>query len=188
MTEVVARDEHGRATSRTAGWAGLVVLALGTVVAGVWGVTSPREGAAHGHGIGHETPHGRVAPIAGGFMRVEGVEEVGLKHAMPGMTVDTVPPGYRRLNVQVTLVAGAQPLRTDQDFVLSGKGASSRGPTRRQIATALVPAGTAVTGLLTFQVPERAVGLRLGVRGAAGSVALPPVGSRTDAHLGDAHG
>lgn len=187
MSELPVSTKLGRPPSRTVAWSGLVAVVVAVVAAGIWGISSPRESAGHGGAHGDEALHGPVAPIAGGFMRVEVVDEVGLKHAMPGMTAGTVPPGKRRLSVQVTLAAGAQPLRTDQDFVLRGKGASTRGTIKRQIAIPVVPAGAAATALLTFEVPERASGLRLGVRGEKGSIALPAVGSRSRGHADDGH-
>lgn len=172
MSSVAAAVRPSR-SRRLLPWVLLACAVLVTAGAGVWGGIQPREGG-HGHGEEHASRPTDSVPVPGGLLRVERVDNVGLAHRMPGMDYDPVPAGYRRINIQVTLVARSEAgLRvTPESFELRGERIAPHSPVRHQLRPTVLRQGSSVTGALTFQIPEKAEHLELGMRGGSGSVSI----------------
>jgi hypothetical protein len=149
---------------------GGLILALATLAAlaaGGWGLVSSLAG---------EEPPARIgeaAAVPGGALVIEKVTpehiapmkmgkfgQQGMNMAMPNM--DMPPDGYTRFAVNVTLEArGGELAYAPEDFRLSGEGFKTDGPVRSQLGEGAVPDGSAVSGNLVFQAPEKAEGLTL---------------------------
>ena len=108
----------------------------------------------------------RVAPEHMAPMKMGGFAKQGMNMAMP-KNMDMPPEGMERLTVDVTLAAGENAdLRfSEEDFRLGGEGMGEVGPHRSALASGTVPAGAAVSGTMTFQVPKEATELVLGFGG-----------------------
>jgi Domain of unknown function (DUF4352) len=94
---------------------------------------------------------------------------------MAGSTkMDMPPEGQRRLNVELTLRAesGVGLSYSSEDFRISGEGMKETGPYQSKLGAGTVPAGSAVSGSMTFQVPEEASKLMLGFGDGGRKVAL----------------
>lgn len=122
--------------------------------------------------------------LPGGTLRVEEVipehlapmnhgQFANLGMTMAAMVPDATPEGLRTFTVLVALsardAAGMQ-LSTDQ-FIVSGPGFTAR-PLRADLGGGLVPAGSKLTGVLVFRVPEAARLVYLRYAGGR-QVALP---------------
>lgn len=145
----------------------LALAVLAAIVAGGWGLVSSLTG--------EEPPArlGEAATVPGGALLVEKVTpehmasmkmgkfgQQGMNMAMPNM--DMAPDGYTRFSVNVTLEArGGELDYTPEDFRLSGEGLKTDGPVRSQLGEGVVPEGSAVSGNLVFEAPEKAKGLTL---------------------------
>lgn len=137
---------------------------------------------------------GESVLVPGGTLRVDQVtlermvpvqldKFAGSGMSMSGMGMDMAPEGYRRFTVQFTVVGrenGGLRLSAD-DFRMSGEGMWEAGPLRDQLGDGLVPRGSALSGSLLFQVPERADGLVLRFRGGQQPIALE-LEQTTDSH------
>ena len=116
----------------------------------------------------------RVAPENMAPMKMGGFAKQGMSMSMP-RNMDMTPEGKRRFTVEVTLAAeAAGSLAYAMDaFRVAGTGISEVSPyqseTRNGGATLLgdgtVPAGSAVSGAVIFQVPEKAKNLTLSYEG-----------------------
>ncbi len=170
---------------------GGLILALAVVAAlaaGGWGMVSSLTG---------EGPPARVGEsveVPGGTMRVEKVtpehmapmrsgkfSNAGMSMSSTGM--DMAPEGYSRFAVEVTLAAEGENLSfAPEDFRLSGEGVKTHDPVRSQLGATEVPDGSAVSGNLVFQAPEKAKGLTLEFDGGR------PVALDLPANLDGGHG
>ena len=177
---------RGRASTPAAGPPGprsprwlTVVLALTAVLAvlgGIWGMTAGRDADRLA-----ATPVG--TPVPGGVLRVEDVRDREIDHGtMPGMSMpEDVPAGLRRFSVTATLMAtGDTPLRfTERDFTVAGPGISPVVPTRSEFREGSLTPGSALTGSLTFDVPDDATRLDLRFQGGE-AVRLPELAPAGD--------
>lgn len=159
---------RGRRTLQTAL---LSLVTLGVVGGGAWGMVVPREAA--GHGNGHDTL--ASVDLPDGTLRVEGLVDKQVGHVMSGMSVaKDVPVGMRRFAVDITL--GATQGRTldysRRDFTVFGPGVRPVVPVDGQIDRGSLSAGRAISGSLSFDVPEGTVAVSLRYRDAD-AVALP---------------
>lgn len=161
----------------------LVLGLLATVAAGAWGLSvdrrHPDEMAASGNG-------GDWTAVPGGHLRLDSVTGNGLAHAtMPGMQLmaDPVPAGFTRFSIQVTLAAQDQDLSwAAGDFRVSGPGLRPTRPIRVQLGDGVVARGTALSGALTYDVPEDASDLVLRFREG---IPIPLPDLRPDGNDGD---
>ena len=145
----------------------LVLAVVAALAAGGWGLVSSLAGEAP------PARMGEAAAVPGGTLRVEKVMpehmapmkmgkfgQQGMNMAMPNM--DMAPDGYTRFTVNVTLEArGGELAYAPEDFRLSGEGFETDGPVRSQLGQGAIPDGSAVSGNLVFQAPEKAEGLTL---------------------------
>lgn len=156
--------------------AALVLFALcgAALVAGGWGVISSLGG-------GREVAPASIGePVAveGGSMRVDAYTPEHMAHpqtgkfaasgmSMSAMGVDMAAEGKERFAVEVTLAAdeGGALSYSPDDFLVSGKGFEKASPVRHQLGGGTVPAGSAVSGNLVFEVPDDAKDLALGFDG-----------------------
>ena len=93
---------------------------------------------------------------------------------MSGPTnMDMPPEGQRRLNVEFFPARriGRRPSYSSETSG-SGEGMKETGPYQSKLGTGTVPAGSAVSGSMTFQVPEEASKLMLGFGDGGRKVAL----------------
>lgn len=162
----------------------LLLAAVAVVAGGLWGLLAPPAGQdAQG-------PADTVA-VEGGVLRVDGLADKTVGHAMAGMDMpDDVAAGMRRFAVNVTLAAtGDETLHyAERDFLVSGPGVKPAVPVRSDFATGSVVAGSALSGSLTFDVPEDATTLRVAFQGGQ-TIALPKLETAaTQGHDGAAGG
>lgn len=165
-----ATVSEGRQVPRYRAFVGALILAAAVVAAlaaGGWGLVSSLTGEAPPARIGEAAmvPGGafiveKVTPEHMAPMKMGKFSQQGMNMAMPNM--DMVPDGYTRFAVNVTLEArGGELAYAPEDFRLSGKGFKTDGPIRSQLGEGAVPDGSAVSGNLVFQAPEKAKGLTL---------------------------
>jgi len=130
--------------------------------------------------LGRDPVHSETfMAVPGGELRVDHIDPDVMSHVtMPGMSMpDPVPDGYRRFSLEATLV-GQDDRGVSYDpssFTLSGPGIPPIPPHRANAGPGLVPGGMQASVSLVFQVPNGAVDLRLGFRGAAGAIELGAV-------------
>jgi hypothetical protein len=163
--------------------AGLLALAvLFALGSGLWGTLNPSAGSP--------VPVGEAVEVSGGEFRVAAVLPEHMEHmqagrfagadmgGMAGMGVDMTPEGYRRLTVEVTLAAGEEPIRYARErFRVSGPELAETPPMRGELAEGVVPAGSAVSGVLVFQVPKETAGeLYLNFDGSRSVDLIAPAG------------
>jgi hypothetical protein len=159
----------------------LAVCAAVVAVAGLvaWPLLSGNDGAG-----------GTQLEVKGGVVRFEGLKPEVLAHApgMPGqMMPQPVPAGFRRISVEVSLVATGSGMTYDAaDFRLAAPDAKAVPPQRDALGTGVVPEGSRVNGELVFLAPEDARALSLTVRGVDGSIAVdaPPAPEHSEGHSG----
>jgi Domain of unknown function (DUF4352) len=172
--------------ARTGGWRRrmanllLVLFVVAVLAAGGWGLYGS---------LANENPPARLGEtveVPGGLMSVDraypwhmapmqmgNFANAGMN--MAGSTnMDMPPEGQRRLNVEVTLRAesGADLSYSSEDFLINGEGVKETGPYESKLGAGKVPAGSAVSGSMTFQVPEEASKLMLGFGDGGRKVAL----------------
>jgi hypothetical protein len=176
-SSVIART--GERRRRTANIL-LALFVVAVLAAGGWGLSGT---------LATESPPARVGEavqVPGGLMSVDRAYpwhmapmQMG-KFANAGMNMsgpsnmDMPPEGQRRLNVEFTLRAdsGAGLSYSSEDFRISGEGMKETGPYQSKLGTGTVPAGSAVSGSMVFQVPEEASKLMLGFGDGGRKVAL----------------
>lgn len=166
------------------------LVALGVLGGGAWGLLQPRDS----HGTGHAHPGSAVlgtVDLPDGTLRVDGLVDKQVGHVMPGMsTPEDVPAGMRRISVNVSLGAtDGESLSYDRrDFTVSGPGVAAVAPVAGQIDNGQLTAGQAISGSLSFDVPESAtsLSLRFGDTEAVPLPALPAMAD--DAGHGAEHG
>jgi hypothetical protein len=144
----------------------LSLLAAATILLGAWGVVSsfgegpapaaPGEEVAVGDGflrVDSVTPE-RMAPMQSGKFAANGM-------SMSAMGMDMAPEGKKRVSVEVTLAGGEEEslAYSPEDFRVSGEGFEPSAPIRHKLEAGEVPAGSAVSGSLVFEVPEESENL-----------------------------
>jgi len=100
------------------------LVTAGVVAGGTWGLLTPRDAHDEGH-AGHAAASVATLSLPDGTLRVDGLVDKQVGHVMAGMsTAQDVPPGMRRLAVNVSLGAtGDRPLTYGlRDFTVSGPG------------------------------------------------------------------
>jgi Domain of unknown function (DUF4352) len=173
---------------------------LATLAKFVFALTVLAALAATGWGVIYslaaEAPPARVGEtveVPGGLLRVDSVAPEHMasmqmgKFAQAGMAgmssmgMDMAPEGQRRFVVDVTLGAKDGDLSySPEDFSISGEGVKQSAPIRQQLDSGTIPAGSAISGSLVFQVPEETTKLMLGFGDDGQKVALNL--NESDAH------
>lgn len=139
------------------------ILAAATILAGAWGVV-------HSFGEGPSPARiGESVGASGGSFRVDSATPEHMvpmqsgKFAASGMSMsamgmDMAPEGRKRVSVEVTLAGGEEESLSysPDDFRVSGEGFEPSAPIRNQLQAQEIPAGSAVSGSLVFEVPEKA--------------------------------
>lgn len=170
-----AGTQRDRAGRRRGWWqvALLAVVASGALSAGVWGLLVPRHSSATGGAA--------VATVSlpDGTLRVHGLVDKQVGQTMPGMGVtEDVPVGLRRFAVTVTLGAtrGRTLTYSRRDFTVFGPGVKPVSPVSGQFEQGSLVPGQAISGSLTFDVPDdsRSLSLRFGSAPAVLLPMLPP--------------
>jgi hypothetical protein len=158
----------------------LVLFVVAVLAAGGWGLFGS---------LATESPPARLGEavqVPGGLMSVDRAYpwhmapmQMG-KFANAGMNMggstnmDMPPEGQRRLNVAFTLraEAGAGLSYSSEDFRISGEEMKETGPYQSKLEAGAVPAGSALSGSLIYQVPEEARNLMLSFGDGGRKVAL----------------
>jgi len=144
---------------------------------------------------------GETVEVPGGLVRVDSVSpehmasmQVG-KFAQAGMAgmssmgMDMAPEGQRRFVVDVTLGTKDGDLSySPEDFNISGEGVKKSAPIRDQLDSGTIPAGSAISGTLVFEVPEETTKLMLSFGDDGQKVALNLNDSGAHSHGGAAAG
>lgn len=155
----------------------LTLLTLTVLAAGGWGLSSALSADAP-----FRTARiGEQVAVPGGFLLVDKVtpEHMAAMQSgkfaaggmdMSSMGMDMAPEGTRRFAVDVTLAAeGGDLSYSPEDFRVTGEGMKKETyPIRHRLGASVIPAGSAVSGNLVFQVPEAAKELVLSFGDAGG--------------------
>lgn len=174
----------------------LLALAVSaTLLVGGWGVISSLAAGAPPARIGE------AAEVPGGILRVEEVTPENMapmqmgKFANKGMSMsgnipDMTPDGQRRFNVDITLASAESGVLSYsmEDFRLTGEGMKATGPLRSKIGSGKIPAGSAVSNTLVFQVPEKAKDLTLSFGGGRPVALDLPASKDGGSHAGSGNG
>jgi hypothetical protein len=166
---------------------------LAALAAAGWGVI---------YSLATEAPPARVGEmveVPGGLLRVDNVTPEHMasmqmgKFAQAGMGgmssmgMDMAPEGERRFVVDVTLGAQDGDLSySPEDFRISGEGVKQGAPIREQLDSGTIPAGSAISGSLVFQVPEETAELVFGFGDEGQKVILNLDDSDAHSHAGAA--
>ncbi len=142
---------------------------------------------------------GETVEVQGGLLRVDSVSPEHMapmqmgkfaQSGMPGMSsmgMDMAPEGQKRFVVDVTLGADNGELSySPEDFRISGEGVEQSAPIRAELDSGTIPAGSAISGSLVFQVPEETKELLLGFGDEGQKVALTLDESDAHSHGGAA--
>jgi Domain of unknown function (DUF4352) len=196
--EAVAPSAPARTGERPARLATLakfvfVLTVVAALAATAWGVI---------YSLAAEAPPARVGEtveVPGGLLRVDSVSPEHMasmqmgKFAQAGMAgmssmgMDMAPEGQRRFVVDVTLGAKDGDLSySPEDFSISGEGVKQSAPIRDQLDSGTIPAGSAISGRLVFQVPEETTKLMLSFGDEGQKVALNLNESDAHSHSGAA--
>ncbi len=183
----VAGTQRGR-VGRSRGWRQVALLAVavaGMFGAGVWGLLVPRNSSS-------TTGVSSVATVSlpDGTLRVHGLVDKQVGQTMPGMgATEDVPAGLRRFAVTITLGATrGRPLAySRRGFTVFGPGVKPVSPVSGQLEQGSLLPGQAISGSLTFDVPDdsRSLSLRFG---NAPAVRLPSLPPPLEKDLGREHG
>jgi hypothetical protein len=197
--EAVASSAPARTGERPARLATLAkfvfaLTVLAALVATGWGVIYSL--------LNTEAPPARVGEtveVPAGLLRVDSVAPEHMasmqmgkfaKAGMGGMSsmgMDMAPEGQRRFVVDLTLGAKDGDLSySPEDFSISGEGVKHSAPIRDQLDSGTLPAGSAISGRLVFQVPEETTKLMLGFGDDGQEVALNLNESEAHSHGGAA--
>jgi hypothetical protein len=157
---------------------------VGVLVAGVWGASGL---------LGLHEPHpagtGEAIAVPGGMFRVDAVTDRMPSHQMEGMDPDPVPAGHQRFTVDATMAAGSRSVDlVANDFELTAPDGTRYVPVRAQLGGGALPAGTSISLLLVYDVPEGTTPVELRFQDSHPIVLSPPEASSTDAghgHDGD---
>ena len=133
----------------------------------------------------HSAQHDSSMRVPGGILQVDQVipeHMVPMQHdkfanagmTMSAMGMDMAPEGFQRFTVEITLVGqSSNGLRyTADQFWIEGDGVSAAKPIRHQLGNGVVPAGSSMSGTLTFEAPEAARQLQLRFEDTAHSIAI----------------
>lgn len=196
FTPVLASGHENEKVLRRRRRVGGLLLALAVVaavVAGGWGVVSSLAGAPPARiGEAAEVPGGilrvdRVTPEHMAPMQMKNFAKKGM--SMSGMVPDMTPKGQRRFNVDVTLAAEKGGLGYSEDqFRLTGEGVKETGPLRSKLGSGQIPAGSAISNTLVFQVPEKADNLVLSFDGGRRIALDLPASKGGNSHGGSQNG
>jgi hypothetical protein len=163
--------------------AGLALVAIAAVAAGVYGVRVDRGGD-------EAATVGEVIGMPGGEMRVDRVnywrENQHMK-GMPGMKIsDPLPKGSRRFWIDVTMHATSGPgIRyAPNTFIISAEGLAPAPPHWSPEGLTTIVPGAQATATFLYQVPEKQGDVVLTVAGSSDSVVIPGPGSK---HEDDGH-
>jgi hypothetical protein len=128
---------------------------------------------------------GEMVELPGGLLRVDRItpENMAPMHAgnfgksgmnMSGMGVDMTPEGYRRFTVEFTVAAKARDglQFAPEQFHVTGSGMEVVTPLRSQLGEQFAPQGSAFTGSLVFQVPDKASNLVLSFDNSSQAISL----------------
>ncbi len=156
------------------------VLAVLVLAGGFWSLGLERDDHDHGDAA----VIGETVELPEGLLRVDAVRpEIMAAMLMPASLMpDSVPDGYRRFVVDMSLVAaGTEELEYDASrFSISGEGLD-RTPTHRAVTKAgTVPPGSQATVSMLFDAPLEVEPLYLHIEGTDRVVLL-------DGDLGDGH-
>lgn len=163
----------------------LVAAVLVGLLAGGWGAAA----AWRTHSAVPASPGTPVA-VPGGALQVDRVVPEGMDHnpGMPeDMMPDPIPEGQRRVHVHVTLHAedaGGLAYGPER-FTLVGDGMRAVTPRADQLGTGHAPEGSTLSGVLVFELPQKATQLALRMDGARQPAALTIEGG--DGHDGHSH-
>lgn len=150
----------------------LLAASVAVLVAGGWGVLSSLGIVGTGAfpariGEAAEVPGGsfsveRFAPEHMAPMQMGNFANKGMSMAGP-TNMDMAPEGKERFTVDVALAAGEEGdlSFSEEDFQIAGEGMEQVGPYRSELGSGTVPAGSAVSGTMTLQVPKEAENLTL---------------------------
>lgn len=162
----------------------LFVATLAVLAVGGWGLLAS---------LGSQAPPalvGDTVEVTGGSLRVEEVTPESMapmqtkKYQRSGMSMsanvpDMTPEGYKRFNVDVSLAAETADINfSAKDFRLTGEGIDQVTPLRHELNTSILPEGSAIQGIVVFQVPEDAKNLMLTFDGSRQPVALDVPGGK----------
>lgn len=160
----------------------MVVLGLvGTLVAAWWSLAGTDRAS------GAPQRDGWVA-VGNGWVLVERVVDRSVDHAaMPNMQTmpdaDPVPDGQVRYLVQLRVAAEDSDFTWSADEItVSGTGIAPLPPHDLDLGDGTVPARSTVAGTVTLDVPEDAVGLRLGFAEAVIPLSIEPADAPTPGH------
>lgn len=148
----------------------LFLAITGALLAGGWGLLTSLAAESSPARVGEsvQVPGGllrvdKVTPEHMAPMKMGNFAKAGMN--MSGMVMDMTPEGKRRFTVEVTLAGQTNGLSySKKDFRISGEGVEQTAPLRSRLGSGEVPPGSAISGILVFQVPEEAENLRLGYR------------------------
>lgn len=162
----------------------LFVLTLAALAAGGWGLLASVGAQAPPVGVGD------TVEVSGGSLRVDEVTPESMapmqtkKYQRSGMSMssnvpDMTPEGYKRFNVDLTLAAETAGINyLAKDFLLTGEGIDQVKPLRNELDPGLLPRGSAIQGILVFQVPEDAKNLMLTFGDSRQPIALDVPGGK----------
>ncbi|MGB3634568.1 MAG: hypothetical protein WA982_11055 [Rubrobacteraceae bacterium] len=145
----------------------LFIFTLAALAAGGWGLLAAvgAQGPPVGVGDSLEIPGGslrvdEVTPESMAPMQTKKYQRSGM--SMSSNVPDMTPEGYKRFNVDVSLAAETAGIDySAKDFQLTGEGIDRVTPLRNELDPGLLPQGSAIQGILVFQVPEDAKNLML---------------------------
>lgn len=189
-------DRRARVGRARVGVVLLFLAVAATLAAGVWGVASSLGAEAEPAGVGEPVAVSggtfvvdRSAPEHMAPMKMGGFAKQGMNMAMPQKGMDMPPEGMERFTVDVTLAAGEDGALgfSEEDFTLQGEGMGEVAPHRSALGSGEVPAGSAVSGTMNFQVPEEAENLALSFDGGR-AVALDAGTGGGSSGGGSSHG
>lgn len=174
---VDAHDSTVRPGPRVRRGLGTAVLTLLVVLTTTWGLGADRTGAGDGD-----------VAVDGGVLRLDAVRGELLQHdlmPMPaGMMPDAVPDGHVRIWLDLTLAATESTTSwAPEDFTLRGPRGLAAPVRRTSVEPVVVPAGSAATFALQFEVPAGIEDLELHVEGARRT--LPLTVDPQDQHVHD---
>jgi hypothetical protein len=180
--------EQHRAASRTAKMfqylpiASMLIVVAALMIAGV---VLAVQLIARGAAAAEPAQLGEMVELPGGLLRVDQVtpETMAPMHAgnfgksgmnMSGMGVDMTPEGYRRFTVEFTVAAEARGglQFAPEQFHVTGSGMEVATPLRSQLGDQFAPQGSAFTGSLVFQVPDKASNLVLSLDDSSQPISL----------------
>lgn len=173
----------------------LAFATVAVIAAGVWGLLSA---------LSQQAPPARTGEtvgVPGGLLRVDKIipehiapmqmdkfANAGMS-GMSSMGMDMAPKGQQRFAVEVTLTSGENTSLSysAKDFELTGEGLKTAELIRSQLSAGTIASGSAISGKLVFQVPEKARDLMLSFKDGEQRIALHMESSTTNKRHSDEH-